>query len=145
MTNQEDYILTGPEALHLLELVVKEHGEDYVYVGLPHSEVCGDEDCGDHYDGEEATCLYMHGERPGCIVGHLFHDYIGVDVPAEMENVPVGQMVRNDPRNMPGCSPFQVPGVVITPEAHHVLAHAQGVQDGGNTWGEALAAAEEVA
>jgi hypothetical protein len=116
MSQNDPYIITGEEALHLLELVVKEHGEDFVYQRPSDSRF---------------SCVYMYNGQPSCIVGHVFADQIGIPVPLRMENV------------TPSGSLFEVPGVVLTEEGAAVLDAAQAQQDVGKTWGVALDAARE--
>ena len=115
MHDNDEYILTGAEALHLLELTVKEHGADFVYQRpIEHS----------------SECYYNWDGQPSCVVGHVFANYVGIEVPDDMENIGVDSYL------------FRVPGVRITPEAHQVLGVAQNEQDLGRPWGEAYAEAE---
>jgi hypothetical protein len=103
-----DYTLDGPTALRLLDAVVEKYGEDHEY----------------HVPSGYSICQYApHDGEPGCIIGTIFAEQIGIPVPQSMEGVGVT------------VPKFAVPGVTITKEAKHILGEAQDAQDEGHTWG----------
>jgi hypothetical protein len=77
-------------------------------------------------------CFYVHGDEPGCIVGHVMNRLgIPLDELREWEGKGIGSTVPNV-------------GDLVSPNAEWALTEAQQVQDAGDPWREALAAAEEV-
>lgn len=87
---------------------------DYVY-----EEIAGDD-----------SCLYVHNGAPSCLVGHvLFRLGLPLDVLSENEGGSPGMSVRE---------------FGISHRAADVLDIAQARQDVGESWGDALAAAEGV-
>lgn len=86
-------------------------------------------------DGHTAACRYQRFEdyeptgEPVCIVGHVFSCLGLLDKALEGDGVYAQrEVIRNS----------------FTPIALDVLAKAQGVQDEGHTWGEALIAAKGI-
>lgn len=113
-----------PEVLAALEAAVAERGEGYVY-DPP------------RYDNMP-RCLYTHKAAdgtltPGCLVGQVYFALTGDLVPFtdEDQDGPVGYNRHTRP--------------VFTGPARVVLAAAQKCQDGGGTWGQALANARTTA
>lgn len=85
------------------------------------------------YLDENVLCEYNDGEEPLCIVGHVFH-YLGIsprDIPAGMVSTTLDLMVERGQ-------------LKVTVGAAAVLAAAQGAQDSGATWGQALESARRV-
>lgn len=80
-------------------------------------------------DVEGPTCVYKEDATPSCIVGHVL-SYIGLLDEAIDGMGPVG------------LQPWRRQ---FTDNALWALGRAQSLQDKGETWGEALIAAKEVA
>jgi len=116
-------VIDAPEALELLERAMQAKGEDYVDPNAVMGEGC---EYGDEFG------------HPSCIVGHVF-SYLGVDVTtvsrgsvrAVVEQVGIighsGELIPDTPG--------------FTYNALTVLDRAQSIQDGGGTWGDAVASA----
>lgn len=108
--------LTLEKAHELLKRAVEEKGADYVY---PEDEKWAD-----------GMCRYFRPDgAPLCIVGHVLH-YLGVTRVTEGRGAAAALLGA---------------GVTTVPTTHWALQEAQCCQDGGGTWGEALAAFEEAA
>lgn len=77
------------------------------------------------------TCYYFHGQEPGCIVGHILAEYgVRGDDMLESNWLGVGELVEA--------------GVLdLSLRSTALLNRAQGSQDAGYTWGEAVAVAFE--
>lgn len=109
------------KAKELLAEAVALKGEDYVYTTPDGKQ--GSEDW-------QPRCLYVHGEQPGCIVGHVLHA-ASVSLPvlsAEETNDAEGA-VRNLARED-----------VLSYEdgVSRLLQDVQAAQDRGIPWGQAL-------
>lgn len=116
--------ITRDEARALLAEVVAEKGGDYVYPRANMSDS----------DGNSALCVYFEPDgSPSCIVGHL------------LARKGITLSTLGDDSNQVGVSSLVDDGILacdkITADA---LYEAQASQDGGDTWGEALADAERV-
>lgn len=105
--------LTPARAIELLREVVAEFGEDYVYP---------------YQDEEDGTCLYVHGDQPGCIAGHVYHR-AGLTL----------EQLKREEHTGADSSDFRI---LLPGNGTAVVRPAQGAQDNGLTWGEALADAE---
>jgi len=103
-----------PEVLAALRDVVADKGADYMYP--------------EELKNRNGNCVYVRDGRPACIVGHVL---------ARLNFNLLGQSVvrRNGSAGM-------LDGV--TGRAAQALRQAQRTQDSGDSWGLALAAAEEV-
>jgi len=106
--------LTNEQVTSLIEAAVVEKGENYIY-----ERPIGAEDC-----------LYVHGEQPGCIVGHVLHA-AGVRLAALW--VREGMSARVLIEELKDQEVISMSG-----EAVVALRRAQQEQDYGGTWGEAL-------
>lgn len=108
---------TDEQVHEAIKAVVEERGADFIYP-----------------DEWKYTndCLYVRpdGDGPACIVGAVLH-HLGV---------PLSLLSANEGR--PAYALVHYLGGV-SPRAGDALAWAQGVQDTGKTWGEALASFEE--
>lgn len=128
-------VVDADKAIELLERAVEEKGADYV-------------------DPDAATvgCNYADAKgNPLCIVGHVV-SYLGVDL-RPVVLVDEGYYEREELWGH-GVSAIELnyandaaphPGFSFTNEAIWALGRAQTMQDNGETWGEALEAAKEVA
>lgn len=78
------------------------------------------------------ACYYVHGEAPGCLIGHVLNR-LGVPLPelARWEGQSADD-VANETLNITG-HPDAVAKVLTE------LSWAQNFQDGGRSWGDALA------
>jgi hypothetical protein len=100
--------VTVEEVAQVLDAAVRDKGEDFVYVA------------------QGATCQYLHGTQPGCLVGHVLLS-LGA-IPGELalqEGCPA------DVLNY-GRLGLSIPLNVID-----ALQTAQNEQDEGRTWGQA--------
>lgn len=118
--------ITAERALELLREVVAEYGEDYVYVN-PQGQRAGDDDD----NGDQASCWYVHGDKPGCIAGHVYHR-----AGLSLETL---KLMENNGASHPGFRQR------VTGEGPTILSIAQDRQDKGETWGQALRAAVQTA
>lgn len=109
--------ITADDARTLLTRAVEEKGADYIY---PRAN---------HPDG----CLYFEGDAPSCIVGHVFA-YKGMKPLPEDYN---GSTVS-------GLASYERFFSVDGRRTLRALASAQGTQDAGEPWGDALAIALEI-
>lgn len=114
-----DKILTLELANQILDEIVAEFGPDYVYrnpaFGTP------------GYQGPR--CAYVHGDQPGCIVGHVLYRF----------GVPLAQLANHE-----GDSALDVVAAVqgaSKGRAGWLLDWVQTNQDGGLPWGDAVARA----
>lgn len=110
--------LTAERSLELLEEVVTEAGEDYVY---------------SFNYGYQGTCVYVSDGKPACLVGRVLAKH----------GVPVQELAAWDNLANIGASAIdQVNAPFITDEALKILLTAQLTQDDGATWGQALCEAK---
>jgi hypothetical protein len=115
--------LTLDRTKELLAEAVALKGADYVYT-TPDGEQ-GNPDT-------QPICWYVHGEEPGCIVGHALH----------AAGVPLGRL-REEERNDAGGVLRSLHGDSRLRFTHEdgvaeLLAAVQQDQDSGVPWGEAL-------
>jgi hypothetical protein len=121
--------LTWTKVNELLDAAVAEKGADYVYQD-PDGRRGGEVD----EDGCPAavTCRYVHGDKPGCIVGNVLHR-AGVSLSALRDEEGVGAY----------NSMFERLYVSMPTHASDLLAHVQDRQDVGVPWGDAVREARE--
>lgn len=105
-------LLTYDRDLELLRALVAEFGEDYVYAR--HDDL--------------VTCLYVHGDQPGCGVGHVLR----------RAGVPLDVLRAADAAKNSSVLNVVEFRAYASPEALRLLAEFQNVQDAGDPWGEAL-------
>lgn len=120
--------LTVEQALAALDAAVADKGADFRYRA---SWAVG--------------CRYFHGSEPGCIVGHVLHQYgVGRDDLCGLWDSAVGAEV--DMNVSYGIRSLRVAGLLdIDDRTESVLTSAQDAQDCGETWGEAVQNAKDVA
>lgn len=104
-------------ALELVDAQIAKKGADYIYTA-PETD--------DHLPGQ---CLYMHGDEPGCIMGHILTD-LGFELNSSHEGrgittLLIDLMCDHDLR--------------VTDRAVNLLSWIQWGQDGGESWGKARA------
>lgn len=84
--------------------------------------------------GAAIICSYVHGDRPGCIVGNILHE-MGVDL------VDMKEHEGDDAIGLlKGLRGFGIVSTTIA--AERALQWMQGLQDNGSTWGEAVSKAK---
>ena len=119
------------EVLAAMEEVVNQYGGDFVYTKPANSDVC----------------QYMHGEQPGCLIGHVL---VRLGAQAEVLRVAEQNFITGQGHGL-GVEDFlgilaptwSTLGYSLTEDAVHMLTVAQNLQDCSNTWGRALEAAQE--
>lgn len=119
--------LTIAEATELMERAVTEKGPDYLYT-IP--EGIG-------------SCSYFDTKgRPSCIVGHvLSYKGLGADDLICPVLYPYGEAYLANYNTGSSVTKLYLEGILDAPyEVIDALSAAQGFQDTGKTWGEALAA-----
>jgi hypothetical protein len=116
MTQVPDQRITHEDVLRVMTEVVDEYGHDYVYV----------------YENAGIGCAYIKDGQPSCLIGHVLVR-LGVEVSYLTE--------RNSARIESHLFDSHETDHPWTPEAGSVMEAAQLLQDMGETWGEALAAA----
>lgn len=126
MTVKPNIDLTPKATLALLKECVEERGKGYVY---PPSQVDGLK--------KDSNCVYAKGGAPSCLVGLALHK-VGISLSA---------LVRFDKHKEAGIpSELVSHGLLDIPlESAEILDRAQSLQDQGETWGEALKGARELA
>jgi hypothetical protein len=103
--DQLDYSTT----LRLVNEIIAEHGEDYVY------------------EAPGPSCMYVSDGRPSCIVGHVLTRH-GVDITSwEDENTNTGDIANL----------IDEGAVSASDDAHVFLMVLQRLQDQGHPWGHA--------
>lgn len=124
MNVTEEIHIDGARAVELLHAVVAEHGTDTVYMTR---------------NGVGQLCRYVYDGCPDCLVGRAL----------ALAGVTVDELAEMDcayPDGPNGINSVRLPARLhLTRRAREVFAAAQAKQDGGYTWGEALAAAETAA
>lgn len=112
-----DPTLDGPTALRLLREVVAER-PDYIYAH------------------PSRACVHVYKGQPSCIAGHVLvrAGFDPATIEAKVDQYGNGAQVFAD-----------VFKGQVTENAVRILRAAQIVQDGGQTWGDALEAAESTA
>jgi len=109
--------VTVTEVADVLDAAVREKGEDFVYSP----------------PGEWGVCRYLHGTKPGCLIGHVLIRLGAIPgelalqegLPADLLNY--GRLSLDIPRN-----------------AVEALRAAQNEQDEGETWSKARQAFRDV-
>ena len=116
--------ITEESFVSALRAAVAEKGEDYVYTN-PDGREAGD-------DGE-ATCHYVHGDQPGCLVGNVLHRL----------GVPLSVLELHE-----GGAAYEVMGRIresgqldFDLGVRGAAEMAQNRQDAGYSWGYAMEAA----
>lgn len=111
--------IDGAHALSLLQEVVAER-PDYVY---------------ERPVADSPQCLYVLDNEPSCLVAQVLHRAgYSVETLSGLDGQgPISDAVR------------EVPAIVLTGDAAAILEAAQGAQDDGETWGDALAVARREA
>lgn len=133
--------ITRDDALTLIRTAVEDRGADYTYPDTA------------EFEGADVTCRYFADEGteadefgqtaenphpPACIVGHALSQ-LGVTY----EDMQAVYVPNGNPNTASARTLLRrLPGLDVTPEAEEVFAEAQDMQDGGRTWGDALARAE---
>lgn len=112
--------ITGKQALEALRKAVELRGADFIYPEEWRTESHG-------------QCRYVHEGQPACIVGVAL-DTLGVNLIGRA-NASADALLIN-----PSWS-----DVDVTLEATRIFYRAQVTQDNRQTWGAALAAAEQAA
>lgn len=100
--------LTVEMVTPVIEAVVAEYGEDYVYKAEEREL------------GEGVRCLYREDGEPSCIVGHVL-DRLGVEYDPDWEDASAEGVLQGAPT-----------------QVQNSLGITQTYQDRGHTWGEAL-------
>lgn len=77
--------------------------------------------------GREPGCLYVHGDVPGCLVGHVLHRM----------GVPLRELLRHEFST--ASEVLEALDTDISERVGAFLDNVQGDQDSGATWGDALA------
>jgi hypothetical protein len=108
--------ITDEKIMATLREVVAERPE-FIYQKPPASE------------GRVPVCRYVHGDVPGCLIGHVLHR-LGVSL--ETLSVQEGQPAQHLTETL------GIGGDAV----RWAMGAAQSVQDSGSTWSEALAGAE---
>lgn len=104
-------------ALELLIDIVDQYGEDFVYQRVT------------RFDGE--VCVYTDNGQPSCIVGHAL-------VRAGCPDTVLGILNRDM-----GAMNISSVASEVDDDACRIFSRAQGLQDVGRTWGDALQAAKD--
>lgn len=107
----------------VLDALLKEFGEDYVYPGSKYK-----------------VCSYAANGQPSCLVGQVFYR-LGVPIETLEEYDEVGNVLAlADPQcALDGKTALESAGVVVgDSRVLHILDSAQGWQDQGETWGESV-------
>lgn len=129
--------LTTENVLDALEKAVEEKGESFVY-----SNQDGVSSRNKFGSSSGIMCHYVHwNDRTpvsGCIAGNVLHRLgVSLDTLSEHEKRPIRSVLED----------FEDEGIVTFEDGYKVtmmLSHAQGAQDGGKTWGDALKAAKNM-
>lgn len=114
-------MLNASQALDLLNEIVAEKGEDFVYTAPQ--------------DGN-GSCVYWNN-GPSCIVGHLLFR-AGVD-PAKIQALDFNAPA--EPGLISGTNASDIPKYIedaMTWEAARLCNEVQHLQDGGTSWGDAV-------
>ncbi|MGW6263745.1 hypothetical protein [Streptomyces sp. NPDC055085] len=115
--------LTLSRTKELLAKAVVLKGAGYVYTTLEGEQ--GNPDT-------QPVCFYVHGEEPGCIVGHALH----------MAGVPLGRLLEEERNDAGGVlRSLRADGrmrVSYEDGVAELLAGVQQDQDSGVPWGEAV-------
>lgn len=118
-------LLDAATAMRLLEEVVADKGEDYVYEPHPFTY----------------ACQYLHDDEPGCLVGHVLHRHgVPIEVIRQWEGrtaqyLATGKSLLTLSSARPELEPL------ADHPAASILIAAQQAQDVSLPWGKALQAA----
>jgi hypothetical protein len=123
--NEDTEIITGDQALEALRKAVNFRGDGWIDPGYEDSR----------------GCKYVRGGQPACIIGQAL-SYLGVSV-EELTSMDQGFDNVIDDDHIQGL--LQDMGYVLDGLALRRFVAAQYTQDGGGTWGKALAKAEAIA
>ncbi len=105
--------VTNVEVAEAVAAVVAETGMDFIYL-LPSSN---------------GICQYLHGTKPGCLVGHVLIRLGAIK----------GELALQEGYPADALDYGQL-GLSLSSVAIEALCEAQAVQDAQRTWGEALEA-----
>lgn len=108
--------LTYDRAVELAREVVAEFGKGYVYPESIKVVEIG---------GTQPPCLYVHEDKPSCLVGHILHKH-GVS----LEELSMKEFI--------GARLVSSELAKADDKARFFLASAQESQDKGETWGTAV-------
>jgi hypothetical protein len=97
---------------------VAEKGDDYVYTNPD----------GESATGAAASCYYVHGDKPGCLVGNALHRL----------GVPLSALEAHEMRGAYSVAKELI-DVTDSSSTFTMLAEVQDSQDNGAMWGDALA------
>lgn len=128
-------ILTYEQAVEILDKAVKERGEDWVFPHFDKCDVCQSDDwedyepCSWHYSG---GCRYFsYDGSPACLVGYVIR-----------ETVDTTHLNLQDIEAHHALDALQILedwGVLeVDDRTAEMLYKAQGLQDNGIAWGEAV-------
>lgn len=113
--------LTYDRAVKLAREVVGKFGEDYVYPEEHKRVEFGD----DENQGGNLLCVYVHEEKPSCIVGQILHAHgVGVEALKAQE--------------FTGAHSASFATARADDKARFFLSEAQDRQDNGRPWGESV-------
>lgn len=107
----------------VLDALLKEFGEDYVYPG-----------------SKDKACYYVANGQPSCLVGQVLYR-LGVPIETLEEYDEVGSVfeLSNSEYSLDGKTALERGGVSVGDDrVLNILDSAQGWQDQGKTWGEAV-------
>lgn len=126
--------ITGKKALKMLERIVEERGENYLY------------------DMPDSGCAYQVGGVPSCGIGLALSKFGApadtlrkldgeMNLDGKTYEYSSGSSSINTGRSR---SVLDYEGFILTPKARLVFMTFQGMQDTSRTWGEALDAAKRI-
>lgn len=116
--------VTDTEVEQALWNAVHEKGSDYRY-SRP-DDLVTDE----WTPRNDTVCLYAHGDKPGCIVGNVLHQF---GIPLEKMHRREGANARSLLIQLQGAGDLK-----LSARASAMLSTAQLAQDSGATWGLAV-------
>lgn len=110
--------VTEAQVRQALAEAVAEKGDDYVYTNPE----------GESAKGSAASCYYVHGDVPGCLVGNALHRL----------GVPLWAL---EARELRGAYSVAKEVIDVTDDrgTYTMLGSVQDAQDNGAMWGDALA------
>lgn len=113
--------VTDSEVLAAVDAALAERGADYVYSN-PYASTA---------TTPAMSCLYVHGEETGCLVGNVMHRLgVPLDALQRWEGVRASTVMRRAEADL---------GIVVPAWSRYMLSRAQAQQDHGEEWGEAIA------
>lgn len=111
--------LTMELANELLDKAIADRGADYVYEPDENAAKLG-------------QCNYVHGDQPGCIVGHVLHQFgVSLETLKQSEGASARSVLSR-------VAPF------TNKYVRDLLADVQDYQDNGYSWGESVRRARSV-